>query len=200
MEQQFLFIVMAIASRLYKWTTMSRLSTQSWEDGWTWFTRKFRVSQRNIFRTLAEDTWRLLFSNRSKLNCWNRGLTWEVRFRFKVEKFERRMNSNFEKQNQILILGQNAWPGLTVTDVSFPGLLAICIEPCNYFVPNNQHHSIPAFQRLNEVFLSIANDPLFLRKSDHNRLECISRFKMLSRKTTKITYNLFLRKNLEVTE
>ena len=26
-------------------------------------------------------------------------------FRFKVEKFERRMNSNFEQQNQILILG-----------------------------------------------------------------------------------------------
>ena len=24
------------------------------------------------------------------------------------------MNSNFEQQNQILILGQNAWPGLTV--------------------------------------------------------------------------------------
>ena len=80
MEQQFLFIVMAIASRLYKWTTMSHLSTQALEDGWTWFTRKFRVSQRNIFRTLAEDTWRLLFSNRSKLNYWNRGLTWEVRF------------------------------------------------------------------------------------------------------------------------
>ena len=36
-------------------------------------------------------------------------------FRFKVENFERRMNSNF-KQNQILILGQNAWPGLTVTE------------------------------------------------------------------------------------
>ena len=35
-------------------------------------------------------------------------------FRFQFEKFERRTDSNFEQQNQILILGQNAWPGLTV--------------------------------------------------------------------------------------
>ena len=28
------------------------------------------------------------------------------------------MNSNFEQQNQILILGENAWPGLTVNCVS----------------------------------------------------------------------------------
>ena len=31
-------------------------NVSSWEDGWTGFTRKCRVSQRNIFRTLAEDT------------------------------------------------------------------------------------------------------------------------------------------------
>ena len=35
-------------------------------------------------------------------------------FRFQFEKFERRTDSNFEQQNQILILGQNAWPSLTV--------------------------------------------------------------------------------------
>ena len=35
-------------------------------------------------------------------------------FPFQFEKFEQRMDSNFEQQNQILILGQNTWPGLTV--------------------------------------------------------------------------------------
>ena len=53
----------------------------------------------------------LLFDTPIKFGYSNRGLTREVRF----EKFERRTDSNFEQQNQILILGQNAWPGLTVT-------------------------------------------------------------------------------------
>ena len=49
-------------------------------------------------------------------------------FRFKVEKFERRMNSNFEQQNQILILGQNAWPGLTVMPCDYlPWSFAHCL-------------------------------------------------------------------------
>ena len=118
MEQQFLFIVMTIASRLYKWTTMSHLSTQAWEDGWTWFTRKFRVSQRNIFRTLAEDTWSYCSAIEANFIIEIEAWLEKSVFRFKVEKFEQRMNSNFEQQKQILILGQNAWSGLTVKNLS----------------------------------------------------------------------------------
>ena len=117
MEQQFLFIVMAIASRLYKWTTMSHLSTQAWEDGWTWLIdsqENFEYPNR-IFSEHWQKT-REGYCSVIKANSIIEIEAWleKSAFRFKVEKFERRMNSNFEQENQILILGQNAWPGLTV--------------------------------------------------------------------------------------
>ena len=128
MEQQFLFIVLAIASRLYKWTTMSHLSTQAWEDGWTWSQENFQYPN-GIFSEHWQKTTKTREGYCSVIEA---NLIIEIEawleksvFRFKVEKFERRMNSNFEQQNQILILEQNAWPGLTVN------VNEICTLPTN---------------------------------------------------------------------
>ena len=91
MEQQFIFIVIAIGSRLYKWTTMSHLSTQAWEDGWHDSYENFKYPN-EIFSEHWQKT-REGYCSVIEANLIIEIEAWLEKsvLLFKVEKFERTM-------------------------------------------------------------------------------------------------------------